>query len=220
MIMKIIGLGFNNYRKDPYNIFDAVIVIISLIDWTISRIPDINAGSALNAFRALRLLRMMKLSKSWKALADILLKTGKSLKDISNFSMLLILFMYIFALLGMELFSNMALVNEDDDLIRGKENIEALYASGDYYTFPRENFNNIGYALTSVFIVIIGEDWNWVMYLWVRAYGNGSTSSEIIATLFFLLMMIFGNIVLFSLFTAILLRNFEGGDDDEEEEEE
>jgi hypothetical protein len=33
-------------------------------------------------------------------------------------------------------------------------------------------------------------------------------------------MMIFGNIVLFSLFTAILLRNFEGGDDDEEEEEE
>ena len=72
MIMKLIGLGFNNYRKDPYNVFDAVIVIISLIDWTISRIPGINAGSALNAFRALRLLRMMKLSKSWKALAVIL----------------------------------------------------------------------------------------------------------------------------------------------------
>ena len=32
--------------------------------------------------------------------------------------------------------------------------------------------------------------------------------------------MILGNIVLFSLFTAILLQNFEGGDEDEEEEEE
>lgn len=32
--------------------------------------------------------------------------------------------------------------------------------------------------------------------------------------------MILGNIVLFSLFTAILLDNFEGGDEDEEEDEE
>ena len=72
MILKIIGLGFQNYRQDSYNVFDAVIVIISLVDWTLSRIPNLNAGSALNAFRALRLLRMMKLSKSWKALATIL----------------------------------------------------------------------------------------------------------------------------------------------------
>ena len=32
--------------------------------------------------------------------------------------------------------------------------------------------------------------------------------------------MILGNIVLFSLFTAVLLKNFEGGDDDESEDEE
>ena len=58
------------------------------------------------------------------------------------------------------------------------------------------------------------------MYQWVRAYGAGSAVSENIAKFFFLLLMIFGNIVLFSLFTAILLRNFEGGDEDEEEEDE
>ena len=123
MILKIIGLGFHNYRQDSYNVFDAVIVIISLVDWTLSRIPNLNAGSALNAFRALRLLRMMKLSKSWKALATILQKTAKSLKDISNFSLLLLLFMYIFALLGMELFANIALVDEDDNLVVGTEAI-------------------------------------------------------------------------------------------------
>ena len=220
MILKIIGLGFHNYRQDSYNVFDAVIVIISLVDWTLSRIPNLNAGSALNAFRALRLLRMMKLSKSWKALAEILRKTAKSLKDISNFSLLLILFMYIFALLGMELFANIALVDEDDNLVVGTEAIIELYASGDFYAFPRDNFNNVGYALTTVFILIIGEDWNWSMYQWVRAYGAGSAVSENIATFFFLLLMIFGNIVLFSLFTAILLRNFEGGDEEDEEDEE
>jgi len=164
LIMKIIGLGFGNYIMDKYNLFDAVIVIISLVDWAISRIPDLDAGSALNAFRALRLLRMLKLSKSWKALADILRKTAESMKDISNFSLLLILFMYIFALLGMELFANAALVDEDDNLIAGEENIQALYASGDYFTYPRDNFNNVGFALTTIFIVIIGEDWNWTMY--------------------------------------------------------
>ena len=218
MIMKIIGLGFGNYIKDRYNLFDAVIVIISLVDWAISRIPDLDAGSALNAFRALRLLRMLKLSKSWKALGEILRKTAQSMKDISNFSLLLILFMYIFALLGMELFANAALVDEDDNLIAGEENIQALVASGDYYTFPRDNFNNVGFALTSIFIVIIGEDWNWAMYQWVRAYGYGSAVSYYIAVFFFLLLMIMGNIVLFSLFTAILLRNFEGGDEEEEED--
>lgn len=219
MILKIIGLGFGNYVKDAYNLFDAVIVIISLIDWTISRIPGIDAGSALNAFRALRLLRMLKLSKSWKALAEILRKTATSLKDISNFSLLLILFMYIFALLGMELFANAALVDADDNLIAGAENIQELYASGDYFTYPRDNFNNVGYALTTIFIIIIGEDWNWSMYQWVRAYGFGSAVSYYIAVFFFLILMIMGNIVLFSLFTAILLRNFEGGDEDEDEEE-
>ena len=218
MIMKIIGLGFSNYIKDRYNLFDAVIVIISLVDWAISRIPDLDAGSALNAFRALRLLRMLKISKSWKALGEILRKTAQSMKDISNFSLLLILFMYIFALLGMELFANAALVDEDDNLIAGEENIQALVASGAYYTFPRDNFNNVGFALTSIFIVIIGEDWNWAMYQWARAYGYGSAVSYYIAIFFFLLLMIMGNIVLFSLFTAILLQNFEGGDDDEDED--
>ena len=76
------------------------------------------------------------------------------------------------------------------------------------------------FALTTVYIVILGEDWNWVMYTWVRAYGAGSPSTETIAIVFFLFLMILGNIVLFSLFTAILLKNFEGGDDEDEAEEE
>ena len=223
MVLKIIGLGFKNYRQDSYNVFDAVIVIISLVDWTVSKIPDLNAGSALNAFRAMRLLRMMKLSKSWKALSAILVTTGKSLKDISQFSILLILFMYIFALLGMELFANMALVDGDENLIYGEEKVHALYASDAYYTFPRDNWNNVGFALTTVFILIIGEDWNWTMYTWVRAYGAGSGLAEFIAIFFFIFLMVIGNIVLFSVFTAILLQNFEGGGDeggDESDEEE
>ena len=68
MILKLIGLGRDNYKSDSYNLFDATIVSISLIDWTLSRIPDLDTGSALNAFRAMRLLRMLKLAKAWPKL--------------------------------------------------------------------------------------------------------------------------------------------------------
>jgi len=74
--------------------------------------------------------------------------------------------------------------------------------------------------LTSIFIVIIGEDWNWSMYQWARAYGTDSVLWYYVAVFFFLLIMILGNIVLFSLFTAILLESFDGNGDEEEEDEE
>lgn len=164
LIVKLIGLGPKNYFKDKYNIFDTIIVIISLIDWTISRIPDANLGEILNGFRALRLLRIFKLSKSVKPIRELLRKMAQSLKDISNFSLLLFLFMYIFALLGMDLFAMRALINSEDSLVMEEEKIHQLYASGDFYSYPSDNFNNIGRALNTIFIVIIGEDWNWTMY--------------------------------------------------------
>ena len=124
MVMKIIGLGFANYRKDSYNVFDAVIVIVSLLDWTLGRIPALSAGdSFLKAFRAFRMMRMIELARAWDALNEIWLKTVASFMDIGNFSLLLLLFMYIFALLGMELFAKIALVDENDNLIYGEEEI-------------------------------------------------------------------------------------------------
>ena len=63
------------------------------------------AAGALKAFRALRLLRMIKLARRWTALQEILVKMVASLESIAIFTMLLILFMYIFALLGMQFFA-------------------------------------------------------------------------------------------------------------------
>lgn len=76
MVFKMIGLGFYNYRQDSYNCFDAVIVSLSLLDWSLSLVPNLDLGPVLRALRALRLLRMLKLAKSWTALAEILRKTG------------------------------------------------------------------------------------------------------------------------------------------------
>lgn len=71
MIFKIIGLGPICYVKDYYNVFDAFVVILSIIDFIIAHTLKDNVGQAagfLRAFRALRLLRMIKLARRWKAL--------------------------------------------------------------------------------------------------------------------------------------------------------
>lgn len=40
MCLKIIGLGLSNYTKDYFNLFDAIIVTVSLLDWMIYATMD------------------------------------------------------------------------------------------------------------------------------------------------------------------------------------
>ena len=104
MVLKMFALGVNNYLHDSFNLFDAVVVSLSLIDWCLAQVltaeQKASVGSSMQALRALRLLRVIKLARSWTSLQDIIRKTVASMKDISNFGVLLFLFMYIYALLG------------------------------------------------------------------------------------------------------------------------
>lgn len=70
MIIKILGMGPRLFIKDQYNIFDALIVTLSIIDVSLSYSllsDEAKMGKgAISAFRAFRLLRVFKLAKSWK----------------------------------------------------------------------------------------------------------------------------------------------------------
>ena len=54
-------------------------------------------------------------------------------------------------------------------------------------------------------VIILGDDWNSIMYDYVRA-------TNYMNILFFVLITIFGNIVLMTLFLAIFLREFDNVD--------
>ena len=104
--MKISGLGFKDYVRDNFNIFDAVLVVLSLVEESLSFVATIKVdGGAFSALRALRLLRVFRLARSWKKLQDIINKMEGSFKDISTFSILLLISMLIFVLLGRELYA-------------------------------------------------------------------------------------------------------------------
>jgi hypothetical protein len=219
MLCKLIGLGPNNYRKDPYNVFDFVIVCISLLDWSTTIALHGNTGSAgniLQALRACRLLRIIKLARHWTALQDILAKIYKSLGELAIFLCLLTLFMYIFALLGMQFFSHRAYFDLDGKVVPYVD-VMSRFDSGEILTPPRTNFNTIYFALTTCFVVIFAEDWCWKMYHNIVPFGVHMHYYSI----FFVILYAFGGYVLFALFAAILLSHFDddGVDDDEEEVE-
>lgn len=72
MVIKILGMGPKQYARDNYNIFDALVVSLSVVDVVLSysiENEDISTGKgAISAFRAFRLIRIFKLVKSWTKL--------------------------------------------------------------------------------------------------------------------------------------------------------
>lgn len=106
MVVKILGMGLRRYAKDQMNIFDAFIVILSLIEFAILTIGDTGGGGTISVFRAFRLMRLFKLARSWTNLRNLLISIVNTLKALAPFLVLVILFMFIASLLSMETFAH------------------------------------------------------------------------------------------------------------------
>ena len=89
-------------------------------------------------------------------------------------------------------------------------------ANDDVLIPARLNFDSIFLALTTCFCEIIGEDWPVAMYNHMRPQTDVATYYIVLA--YFLSLVAIGNIMLLSLFTAILLQNFEDPEPEEGEE--
>ena len=114
MLVKVAALGITNYALDWYNVFDSVIVGVSAFDLYIAP-PALVTGrgydsggsnGGLTAFRTFRLVRILKVLRQFGEMQNIFLLIGRMLPAVGGFCVLLILFMYIFVLIGMQLFAN------------------------------------------------------------------------------------------------------------------
>uniref|UniRef100_A0A8C3R6D6 Calcium voltage-gated channel subunit alpha1 I n=1 Tax=Cyanoderma ruficeps TaxID=181631 RepID=A0A8C3R6D6_9PASS len=180
MILKLAAFGLFDYLRNPYNIFDSIIVIISI--WEIIG----QADGGLSVLRTFRLLRVLKLVRFMPALRRQLVVLMKTMDNVATFCMLLMLFIFIFSILGMHIFGCKFSLRTD---------------TGD--TVPdRKNFDSLLWAIVTVFQILTQEDWNVVLY-------NGMASTSPWASLYFVALMTFGNYVLFNLLVAILVEGFQ-----------
>ena len=103
MVFKVIADGFLGYISEGFNLFDACIVILSLV--------EIFQGehSGLSVLRTFRLLRILKLVRFLPALREQLVVMLKTMDNVATFFGLLLLFIFIFSILGMTLFGGKVL---------------------------------------------------------------------------------------------------------------
>ena len=106
MVVKLAAEGLRGYCASGMNLFDAAVVAVSVAEILVSRLaPASRQAAGLTALRCARLVRIFKLSRQWRALNDLIKVVSKSISSLAYLSLLLLLYMFIFALLGQQLFS-------------------------------------------------------------------------------------------------------------------
>ncbi|XP_056157918.1 sodium channel protein type 2 subunit alpha-like [Lampris incognitus] len=181
MFFKIIALDPYYYFQQGWNIFDSIIVCLSLMELGLSNL------SGMSVLRSFRLLRVFKLAKSWPTLNMLIKIIGNSVGALGNLTLVLAIIVFIFAVVGMQLF--------------GKSYRECVCKISKDCTLPRWHMHDFFHSFLIVFRVLCGE---WIETMWDCMEVAGTTMCLIV----FMMVMVIGNLVVLNLFLALLLSSF------------
>uniref|UniRef100_A0A1I8IWT3 Sodium channel protein n=1 Tax=Macrostomum lignano TaxID=282301 RepID=A0A1I8IWT3_9PLAT len=190
-VIKITAMS-RQYFQSGWNVFDLIVVIASLVDVGVEGIKG------LSIFRTFRLFRVFRLAQSWETMRKLLVIIFSALGAVGNLSFVLFIIVFIFAIIGMELF-------------QGSYNAEVFGSASDV---PRWNFEDFGHSMLMVFRILCGE---WIEALWdcMRARGE-------LCVVVFIPSLILGHFMVLNLFLALLLNSFSNeklAKDDQDKEE-
>ncbi|XP_064166777.1 sodium channel protein type 2 subunit alpha-like isoform X1 [Anguilla rostrata] len=182
MCFKMIALDPYYYFQEGWNIFDGVIVALSLMELCMSE-----KESSLSVLRSFRLLRVFKLAKSWPTLNMLIKIIGNSVGALGNLTLVLAIIIFIFAVVGMQLFG---------------KNYRSLHCDDRRdCQMPRWHMSDFFHSFLVVFRVLCGE---WIENMWECMRVAGPTKCIIV----FMMVMVIGNLVVLNLFLALLLSSF------------
>ncbi|XP_045132838.1 voltage-dependent T-type calcium channel subunit alpha-1I-like isoform X9 [Portunus trituberculatus] len=205
MLLKIMAEGPFGYISNGYNVFDGIIVVLSVVEMyqsysSTTQMVDQQAGqgSGLSVLRTFRLLRILKLVRFMPQLRRQLFVMLRTMDNVAIFFSLLILFIFIFSVLGMFLFGGKFCIRADGS---GDCTCQEILDPESGCLCTRMHFNNFLWATVTVFQILTQEDWNVVLF-------NGMEKTSHWASLYFVALMTFGNYVLFNLLVAILVEGF------------
>ena len=89
--------------RDRFNQFELLIIFVGILELSVDPPAFIDGTPGLRSpFSALRAVRVLKIARSWKSLNRLFVAIVDALGEITNFLFFLVLFIYIYALLGME----------------------------------------------------------------------------------------------------------------------
>ena len=194
LCFKLYGYGPKKYIKDAFNVFDAFVVTLSLVELVINAQSDGQSSStsgfrAVRIFRIFRVLRVTRLLRSLRFMKVIIEVMKNTAEQFGYMVLLMFLFIFIFTLLGTQVFGGTFKFN--------------VYP----YNIQRYNFDSFQSAFFTVFTILTVENWNGILINTLR-----STANSILAVFYLIVWIFIGNYIFVNLFLSILLDGFESTD--------
>uniref|UniRef100_A0A3P8X3U6 Voltage-dependent P/Q-type calcium channel subunit alpha-1A n=1 Tax=Cynoglossus semilaevis TaxID=244447 RepID=A0A3P8X3U6_CYNSE len=175
MLIKMVVLGLflhqGSYFRDLWNILDFIVVSGALVAFAFtgsSKGKDISTIKSLRVLRVLRPLKTIKRLPKLKAVFDCVVN---SLKNVLNILIVYMLFMFIFAVVAVQLFKGRFFYCTDESkeferdcrgeyLVYDKDEVKAQKREWKKYDF---HYDNVAWALLTLFTVSTGEGWPQVL---------------------------------------------------------
>uniref|UniRef100_A0A4W6F8S2 Voltage-dependent L-type calcium channel subunit alpha n=1 Tax=Lates calcarifer TaxID=8187 RepID=A0A4W6F8S2_LATCA len=139
MILKLMAFKARGYFGDPWNVFDFIIVVGSVVDVILSEV-DFPSRS----FRLFRVMRLVKLLNRSEGIRNLLWTFIKSFQALPHVALLIVMLFFIYAVIGMQIFGKIALVDGTQ-----------INRNNNFQTFPQ--------AVLMLFRCATGEAWQEVM---------------------------------------------------------
>ncbi|KAM9828681.1 voltage-dependent L-type calcium channel subunit alpha-1D-like [Syngnathus typhle] len=209
MIIKLLALRVHHYFIDPWNSFDALIVVGSVLDIAVSELSGGGGHGegkgesgkvSITFFRLFRVLRLVKLLSKGEGIRTLLWTFVKSLQALPYVGLLIAMIFFIYAVIGMQTFGKVA-VDDDTHINRNC------------------NFQTFFMAVLVLFRCATGEQWQEIMLAALpgrrcdpesdtepgEEFSCGSNLSYIYFISFFMLCAY----LIINLFIAVIMDNFE-----------
>ncbi|KAJ7306000.1 hypothetical protein JRQ81_010366 [Phrynocephalus forsythii] len=216
MMVKVVALGFfsgeNTYLQSSWNILDGVLVFVSIIDIIVSMA---SAGGAkilgilrvLRLLRTLRPLRVISRAPGLKLVVETLIS---SLRPIGNIVLICCAFFIIFGILGVQLFKGKFYYCEGPDIRNISTKADCNRA---HYKWVRRkyNFDNLGQALMSLFVLSSKDGWVNIMYDGLDAVGidqQPSQNHNPWMLLYFISFLLIVSFFVLNMFVGVVVENF------------
>ncbi|KAJ7418027.1 calcium voltage-gated channel subunit alpha1 C [Willisornis vidua] len=204
MVLKLIAFKPKGYFSDPWNVFDFLIVIGSIIDVILSETNNAEENSRISItfFRLFRVMRLVKLLSRGEGIRTLLWTFIKSFQALPYVALLIVMLFFIYAVIGMQVFGKIAL-NDTTEINR----------NNNFQTFPQ--------AVLLLFRCATGEAWQEIMLACLpdkkcdpESEPANSTEADhscgsSFAVFYFISFYMLCAFLIINLFVAVIMDNFD-----------
>ena len=203
LIRWIARLSAKSFIKDPWNMFDLFIVLISLIPESV-----FENGSWIICIRILRVFRVLRLLRAAEEVKLIVAVLIRSFSALTYNGLFFLIFLYLFSLIGLNLFKLPdAQIADEDTLIRLSEYHTMAPNAPNISPDP---YGTLSESMFSLFRILTGEDWTDLRYnLLIAEELNLINASAWVVTLFHVIWYILSAFLLLNLLVGAILNNYQ-----------